>query len=293
MAGRPQHSDSPAMTATVAKAHRCGIIFLLVSLMTCVYMLTYRAVMQSGDTLRALDAVTSLSRYGDWLMDESNWFKPSLRIREKNALPLSEYEVEERLNIQLALPLLKIAEAIPKLGVIHTVWLFNALVTAMIVGLLYLLVVALDFSDAAAVCVAISTGIGSNLWAYSQTFFREPLSAFFILLAFSAIQLGRHRPVAQRALGLLVAGASLYLAYLTKFSAALAIPAALAFALPRVSNYAPDLRTPAGAVDSGPVADSGRGAHADQSTALGAARTSWRAFDWTARIWGLRCAATY
>ncbi len=225
------------MTVTNSIAHRYGIFLLLVSLMTCVYMLTYRAVVQSGDTLRALDAVTSLSRYGDWLMDESNWFKPSLRIREKTALPLSEYEVEERLNIQLALPLLKIAEALPKLGIIHTAWLFNALVTALIVGLLYLLVIALDFCDAAAVCVAVSAGIGTNLWAYSQTFFREPLSAFFILLALLAIQLGRQQPIARRVFGLIVAGASLYLAYLTKFSAALAIPAALALALPELQTH--------------------------------------------------------
>lgn len=202
--------------------------------MACVYMLTYRASIQSGDTLRALDAATSLSRHGDWLMDESNWFKPSLRIREKNDLPLSEYDVEERLNIRLALPLLKIAETLPRLGVIHTVWLFNAFVTALIAGLLYLLIIALDFSDFPAVLVAISAGIGTNLWAYSQTFFREPLSALFILLALLSIQLGRNRPLTQRILSLIIAGLSIYLAYLTKYSAALAIPAALIFGLPEL-----------------------------------------------------------
>lgn len=220
------------MTPAVSKSHRLNIFLLLFSLMTCVYMLTYRAVIQSGDTLRALDAVTSLSRHGDWLMDESNWFKPSLRIREANALPLSEYEVEDRLNVQLALPLLKLADSLPRLGAIHTVWLFNAFVTALITGLLYLLVVALQFDDAVGALVAISAGIATNLCAYSQTFFREPLSALFILLALVAIQLGRNRPLAQRMLSAIVAGLGLYLAYLTKYSAALAIPAALVFALP-------------------------------------------------------------
>ncbi len=220
------------MTLANPTAYRLSILVLLVSLMACVYLLTYRAVIQSGDTLRALDAVTSLSRHGDWLMDESNWFKPSLRIREIQEHPLSEYEVEERLNIQLALPLLKIAETFPRLGVIHTVWLFNIVVTALVAGLLYLLLITLDYTDAVAVCVAISAGIGSNLWAYSQTFFREPLSAFFILLALLAIQLGRKKPRTQWLLSLAAAGASLYLAYLTKYSAALAIPAAVVFALP-------------------------------------------------------------
>lgn len=222
------------MTPATPRTYRLSIFLLLVSLMMGVYMLSYRSVVQSGDTLRALDAVTSLSRYGDWLMDESNWFKPSLRIREQNPLPLSEYEVEERLNIWLALPLLKVAEALPNLGVIHTVWLFNAFVTALIVGLLYLLVVALYFSDAVAVLAAVSAGVGSNLWAYSQTFFREPLSAFFIVLALLALQIGRRRRLSQRILSLAVAAACLYLAYQTKYSAALALPAAIAFALPEI-----------------------------------------------------------
>ena len=222
------------MPPTSPKAYRFSVFLLLVCLMTCVYMLTYRAVIQSGDTLRALDAVTSLSRHGDWLMDESNWFKPSLRIRQKHSLPLSAYEVEERLNIQLALPLSQIAETLPRLSVIHTVWLFNVFVSALIAGLLYLLVIALEYSQAVAVLVAVSAGIGTNLWAYSQTFFREPLSALFILLALLAAQLGRDRPLAQRLFSLIVAGVSLYLAYLTKYSAALAIPAAIAFVLPEL-----------------------------------------------------------
>ena len=234
MAGRQQRHDSREMTPATPTTYRLSILLLLVSVMLSIYMLSYRSVMQSGDTLRALDAVTSLSRYGDWLMDESNWFKPSLRIREKSALPLSEYEVEERLNIWLALPFLKIAEALPNLGVIHTVWLFNAFVTALIVGLLYLLVIALDFSDAVAVLTAVSAGIASNLWTYSQTLFREPLSAFFIVLALLAIQLGRRRRLLQRILSLAVAAACLYLAYQTKYSAALALPAAIVFALPEI-----------------------------------------------------------
>ena len=229
--------------------------------MSCIYLLSYRAVWQSGDTLRALDAVTSLSRHGDWLMDETNWFKPSLRIRERNELPLSEYEVEERLNIRLALPFAKLAEIFPRLGVIHTVWLFNAFVSALITGLLYWLTVALDYSHASAAVVAITAGVGTNLWAYSQTFFREPLSALFILLALLAIQLGRKRPPTQRMLSLAVTIASLYLAYLTKYSAALALPAAIGLCLVRASIASSGLRSPHYARCSGFVTGAASRAH--------------------------------
>ncbi len=205
-------------------------------------MLTYRAVIQSGDTLRTLDALTSFSRHDDWLMDESSWFKPTLSIRHESDLPLSEYDVEERLNVRLSLPLIKIAEALPRLGIIHTVWLFNVFVTALSVGLIYLLVCALDYADEVAVVIAITAGLSTNLWAYSQTYFREPLSAFFILLALLVIQLGRRHRFRVRLFSLIVAAAGLYLAYLTKFSAALAIPAALLFALPDVRLFSQHVR---------------------------------------------------
>lgn len=220
------------MSLSISKTYSVSVFLLLVALALSVYMLTFRAVIQSGDTLRALDAVSSQARHGDWLMDESNWFKPALIIREESELPLREYDVEERLNARLAALLLRLADSLPRLGNIHTVWLFNVFVTSLSVGLIFCLVRALRFSDAAAVIVALSAGLGTNLWAYSQTFFREPLSAFFILAALLSLRLGQDRKPIARLLSLGVAAAGLYLAYLTKHSALFAIPAALIFALP-------------------------------------------------------------
>ena len=188
-------------------------------------MLTYRAVIQAGDTRRALDAVTSRSRYGDWLMDESNWTKPSLRIRGADQLPLGAYEVDEKLNIQLAMPLLKLADALPNLGNIHTIWLFNVFFCALNIGLIYLILRALQYSDRVAVLVSISAGLGTNLWAYSQTFFREPLTSFFILVAFLLLQIGHGRPARQYPLFLALAALGMLLAIETKYSALMALPA--------------------------------------------------------------------
>ncbi len=216
------------------KYHRALIFILLAALMVSLYLLTYRAVIQTGDTLRAMDAVTSLSRHGDWLMDESNWFKTALKIRERSPLPLNEYDVEERLNILLALPLLRIAETLPSLGNIHTLWLFNIFVTALNVGLIYLLLRALNFGDDVAVIVSISAGLATNLWAYSQAFFREPLAAFFILLALLLLQIGVRKRPGWRLLSVMLATVALMLAAATKLSAALAIPAAVLFALPEL-----------------------------------------------------------
>ena len=228
--------DEDLMTVMGFNSRCLSLLLLLVVLTLSVYMLTYRAVIQSGDTLRALDAVTSQARHDDWLMDESNWFKPALVVREDSELPLREYDVEERLNVQLALPLLRLADWLPRLGNIHTVWLFNVFVASLSVGLIFCLARALNFSATAATIVALTAGLGTNLWAYSQTFFREPLSALFILAALLSLRLGQSRSAALRLLSLLAAGASLYLAYQTKHSAIFAIPAWLLFALPASRN---------------------------------------------------------
>ena len=231
-AGRQHDSDDRLMSLSSSKTYSFSVFLLLVTLTLSVYMLTFRAVIQSGDTLRALDAASSQARYGDWLMDESNWFKPALIIREESELPLREYDVEERLNAQLATVLLRLADFLPRLGNIHTVWLFNVFVASLSVGLIFCLLRALKFSDAAAAVVALAASLGTNLWAYSQTFFREPLSAFFILAALLSLQLGRGRKPIVRLLSLGAAAGGLYLAFLTKHSAVFAIPAALIFALP-------------------------------------------------------------
>ncbi len=214
------------------KIHRLRICLLLVAFCLGIYMLTYRALIQSGDTRRTLDAITSYVRYGDWLMDESTWLKPPYRIRESDALPLGEYRVQERLHILLASPLLRLADAFPRLGGIHTVWLFNCLVVSLIAGMIYLLLRALEFSDIVAVFVAISAGLGTNLWAYSQTLFREPLTAFFVLAALLVLQWSRRERVIGRALSYCLAAIALVFAYETKFSAGFAVPALVVFALP-------------------------------------------------------------
>lgn len=221
------------MTGANDYLNRFRLFLLLVALMVGVYMLTYRALIQAGDTRRAFDAVTSYVRYGDWLMDETNWLKLPFRIQESDAFPLGEYDVEERLHILLASPLLRIAEALPRLGNIHTVWLFNVIITSLNVGFVYLILRSMSFSDLVAVTVAASAGISTNFWAYSQTFFREPLAAFFILAALLALQVGHGLSVGGRAISIFFAAISLFLAIETKSSAIFALPAVIVFALPK------------------------------------------------------------
>ncbi len=226
----------PLPSTTVARFHQLRLFLLIVAFISSIYLLTFRARIESGDTLRALDAVTSQSRYGDWLMDESAWFNPPLRIRRWFDLPLGSYDVEERLNIQLAIPLLKLAEWLPRLGNIHTVWLLNIIVASLTVGVIYLCLRAFSYNDTVSLIVAVGAGVSSNLWAYSQTLFREPLVAFFLLLAVYLIRISMDRSVLLRILGLGAGLVALYLATATKSSALAALPALAVLALPSHSR---------------------------------------------------------
>ena len=226
----------PLPSRTVARFHQLRLFLLIVAFMSSIYLLTYRARIESGDTLRALDAMTSQTRFGDWLMDESAWFKPPLRIRRWFDLPLGSYDVEERLNIQLAIPLLKLAEWLPRLGNIHTVWLFNMVVASLTVGLIYLCLRALSYNDTVALIVAVGAGVSSNLWAYSQTLFREPLVGLFLLLAVYLMRISMDRAVLLRIVGIGAGLIAIYLATATKSSALAALPALAVFALPSHSR---------------------------------------------------------
>ena len=142
-----QNGNMPAINPIGLRYHQARVFLLIFAIVTSAYLLTYRARIESGDTLRAMDALTSQSRFGDWLMDESTWFKPPLRVREHHNLPLSGFDVEERLQLNLALPLLQLAEFLPRMGNIHVVWLFNILVTGLMAGLITLILRAFGYAD--------------------------------------------------------------------------------------------------------------------------------------------------
>ena len=218
-------------------AHQARVFLLLFALVSALYLLSYRARMESGDTVRALDAMTSQSRYGDWLLDESGWLASPLRVREEQAWPIRGYDVEERLQLRLALPLLRIAEVLPRLGNVHSVWLFNIFVAALSVGLVYLILRSLAYDDLTSLIVALTTAFATNLWAYSQTFFREPLAGLLLLLAIYLIQLGKGCGSWRQLLGIAAGLGALYLAALTKNSAIFALPAIVIFALPRPKRF--------------------------------------------------------
>lgn len=208
---------------------RTRLLVLLFTLLTSIYLLSYSASIESGDARRLLDAVSSFADYGDFYLDLAAIdFLPSTFSDQQ--LPLQTADVEP-LQIVFATPLYVLAKLVPGFGLVHTVYLFNILICALAACVLFLYALALDYDEKTALLAAVMFGVGTAVFPYSKSFFREPLMLLMLLLA--ALMIERLRVHGYRSRLLLVlaiiAVAGLLL---TKASALLAFPALLVIALP-------------------------------------------------------------
>jgi hypothetical protein len=138
----------------------------------------------------------------------------------------------------LAAPLHWLARHLPGIGRLHAVWLFNAFVTAATVALLYLAGRRLGYTQAACLLLAGVFAAGSIALPYARTFFREPLGAFALLLAFYGL-IGLDGPRPGRAAALL--GAGLGLSYAAKQANLVAAPVFALASLPYLAKL-PDTK---------------------------------------------------
>ncbi len=197
------------------------------------YMLTYSGRVESGDSLTLLDAASSLVQFGDLYLDLSAWFNPPQAFKRPDAFyPLQSGNIEP-LPLILAAPLFWLADNIPGIGLVHSVWLLNILVSAAAVGVLFIYALALGYYERTATIGAILFGSATILWPYSKSLFREPL--LLLMLVLSALSLERWRAGQYRSPRLLLFGFLAFVgALFTKESALFALPALVVIALPNL-----------------------------------------------------------
>jgi hypothetical protein len=199
------------------------------------YMLTYSGRIESTDTLFLLDATGSLLHYGDLKLDVSAGVRPpepgTLRVDQLYPLPDAGVEPVQPL---LALPLYALAEYLPGVGIAQTVYLFNILISAGACCVLYGYARMRGYTSAVSVLAALLLGLGTIVWPYSKTFFQEPLTLLLVLLTALLVErwrLSGYRGLHWLALAVGAGGAALF----SKAAAALALPALLIIAAPRLT----------------------------------------------------------
>jgi len=202
----------------------------LVTLLIAVYFLTYSGYAISGDEWSLFDATESLARRGT--LEQNYNFDAYPPISLSAAHPPSAGI--EPLQPVLATPLFLVAQVLPGIGLAHTVWLFNILITALTAGTLYAYGLALGYPVPVTALTALVFGLGTIAWPYSRTFFREPLFTWLALLSAYLMMQLRHRASAgRRLLPLLVAFVLVFTgAILSKEASFLLVPVILIEALP-------------------------------------------------------------
>ncbi len=214
---------------------RVSVLVVLFVGLCSVYMLTFSGRIESTDTLFLFDATSSLVQFGDTRLDTSAGVRPPA----PQFLPLNDFYPLPELGAEilqpvLASPLFWLAQRLPDVGLVYGVYLFNVLVSAAACCAVYVYALVMGYPLRVGVLAALLLGLGTILWPYSKTFFQEPLTLLFVLLA--ALFLEKWRGAHYRQWGwLLLAVIAFVAAVLSKVAALLALPGLLVIALPRLN----------------------------------------------------------
>jgi len=151
----------------------CLFVFLF-----SVYLFTYSGRFLSTDERAIFCAVESLVKRHELTINQLFWSLPHRRFWHTDG---NLYSNAEPGQVLAAVPLY-LASRLPGLGSVQTVFLLNVLITALTGVAVFLFVRRLGYSLSVALLTALIFGLGTIAWVYSKTFFREPLSAFALLL---------------------------------------------------------------------------------------------------------------
>jgi hypothetical protein len=194
---------------------------LFVSL-AALYFAVFTGYPVSGDERLLFDMARSLTVDGTFELALSADQRPAFDVRPHQIMPSADVEP---LQAYLSAPLVLLARHLPEIGVMHTVWLFNLLVTALTAALLYVYGVRLGYARRVAALTALIFGLATIALPYAQMYFREPLLALCGLAA--AYFTERWCAAPRRFVWLIVALGAAFAAVLTKQAGAVFIIAPL------------------------------------------------------------------
>ena len=180
--------------------------------------MTYTGIIQSSDGLAMFATAESIARRGEADMNQLLW----MGNQQGNIGPDGNLYSRKGLGMTLlAVPLVWAARLSDRVGLVHAALLLNPLLTAAAGALLYRAGIRLRWSRPAAVLVAVTFGLATLAWPYTQTFFSDPVCAFGLFAAYYGLL-----SFAQNGRKLVLAGAGLAwgLAYLTRSVNLLTLP---------------------------------------------------------------------
>jgi len=199
-----------------------GIFFLALA----VYLFTFVGAPKSPDERALFSGIDSLIKRGDFKVNQIYWDYSNVAMETTDGEMVPNYEPAQMI---LAIPFYLWGRSLG--AALQGVMVFNAVVTAASVALLYLCFIELGYRRRTATLGALVYAFATLAWPYSRVFFREPLTVLAYLLAVYAL-LRYRAPAPRRLLWPALAGAAAGLAFTTKQISVAVLPslALLAFA---------------------------------------------------------------
>ncbi|MHB9092844.1 MAG: ArnT family glycosyltransferase, partial [Chloroflexota bacterium] len=153
----------------------CVFIFLAAA-----YFFTTTSNMQlTSDEGVNLALVESIAKFGRFDVEQMATLTREVRPEfGLDGLHYSKYGLAQGV---LSVPLYWLVQAVAKIGVIPTLLLFNALVTAACGAFVYLLARRLGYGPGLGLALALVYGLASPAWVYTKRYMSEPVTSLALL----------------------------------------------------------------------------------------------------------------
>ena len=151
------------------------------------YLFSYRGGFHSVDEVSTFAVTESLVKFGQFNTDQIAWTQWVTTQAEAQGFFGQDGHVYSKKGLAISLaqaPLYWLALMIPGLGMLQTVSLLNAVLTAWTGVLLYAVLRRLAFSVRGALVTALLYGTATLAWVYAKYLFSGTLAGFLLLLAF-------------------------------------------------------------------------------------------------------------
>ncbi|MEW5957421.1 MAG: phospholipid carrier-dependent glycosyltransferase [Chloroflexota bacterium] len=167
--------------------HRRRALALSVGLLLfTVYLFVYRGGFHSIDEVSIFAVTESLVKFGRANTDQIAWTQWTTSQAEAQGFFGRDGHVYSKKGLALSLaqaPLYWLALQLPGLGMLQTVSLLNAFITAATGMLIFMFSGRLGYTKNTAVSVALIYGLATIAFVYAKYLFSEPLAGLLLLLA--------------------------------------------------------------------------------------------------------------
>lgn len=167
-----------------------------------IYLFAYRGGFHSVDEVSMFAVTESLVKFGQLNTDQIAWTQWTTSQAEAQGFFGSDGHVFSKKGLALSLaqaPLYGLALILPGLGMLQTVSLLNAIITAATAMFIMLFLWRIGFSGITLLLTSLIFGLATIAFIYAKYLFSEPLAAFLLLLAaymlFTYRQEGGSRPI--------------------------------------------------------------------------------------------------